>query len=126
MGFLSSIFGGGSTKTKVKRDIPKPSEEEKFLLSKIMETANAGGPYHTNQNLLDFLKTPYQTQQALPGFISFLQNPYVPGREMMAPFDFYKSPLWQWSLMRPLLGRGMPQSSLYQNILSQYGGQNGR
>lgn len=57
MGFLSGLFGG-STKTKVKREIPKPTKEEQNLLKRLIDITNQ--PITHNPNFIAQLENPYQ------------------------------------------------------------------
>ena len=111
---MGSLFGGGSstTKVKTKRDIPESSEEEKQLLEKLMSLAMQG-TFHVRPNLQQTLLNPYQTAQSLPELTALLRNPYRPSMEMIKPFSFYQSPQWQQFIMKPIMnsiGRTQPRS----------------
>lgn len=57
MGFLSGLLGG-STKTKIKRKIPKPTKEEQDLLKRLIDITNQ--PITHNPNFIAQLENPYQ------------------------------------------------------------------
>ncbi len=69
---MGGLFGGGSTKTKVKREIPKASPEEQTILKSILsaygiDTDNDGDVHATYQTLPELqntLKHPYKTMES--------------------------------------------------------------
>ncbi len=58
MGLFSGLFGG-SSKTKVKREIPKPTKEEQDLLNRLLDITNR--PIEHYPGLVNELKNPYQS-----------------------------------------------------------------
>ena len=109
---MSSLFGGGHHKVKVKRKIPKPTQEEKDLLKRLISFTEDDGNYGAYDPLEEALKQPYQTLNSpfgrglmevilggypvSPGMIwmqRFAAQPWVwgfPGRRFNEMRDIYK------------------------------------
>lgn len=63
---MSGLFGG-SKKVKVKRKIPKPTQEEKDLLKRLISFAEDKENYGIYNPLEEALKQPYQTMNSTYG-----------------------------------------------------------